>query len=148
MTQRLNDVTPAEHDAVNYYKKLDEKLPDDYWDESRIDTIGQNGNTGEHYLKRDYAEVANSVSDTQKFIDNWKKMETTANNAVNKYKVKLKGVEFDVYDVLYAFHVTNPAVQHAVKKLLKAGDRGFKGREQDLREAIHSIERAVELENE
>lgn len=27
----------------------------------------------------------------------------------NKYKRQLKGVEFDVYDVLHAFNVTNPA---------------------------------------
>lgn len=27
--------------------------PIDYWDEKRIDIIGQNGNTGEHYEPKD-----------------------------------------------------------------------------------------------
>ena len=56
-----------------------------------------------------------------------------------------KGVELDVYDVLKAFDITCPAVQHAVKKLLKAGKRGYKDKVQDLDEAILSIERAKEL---
>jgi hypothetical protein len=54
-------------------------------------------------------------------------------------------VHLDVYDVLVAFAVTCPAVQHAAKKLLCAGLRGHKDRAKDLREAIKSIERAVEL---
>lgn len=51
MTKLLNDLTPDEWDksAKEYYKKLDEKLPDDYWDEDRADVIGQNGNDGLHY---------------------------------------------------------------------------------------------------
>jgi len=52
----------------------------------------------------------------------------------------------DVYTVLQAFQVTNPAVAHAVKKLLAAGDRGYKDTSQDLEEAIVSIKRAIELE--
>jgi len=51
----------------------------------------------------------------------------------------------DVYDVLRAFGVTNPAMQHAIKKLLCAGLRGSKSATQDLREAVVSIERAIEL---
>lgn len=52
----------------------------------------------------------------------------------------------DVYTVLQAFHVNNPAVAHAVKKLLAAGERGYKDTAQDLEEAIVSIKRAIELE--
>ena len=50
----------------------------------------------------------------------------------------------DVYDVLAAFEVNDPAIQHAVKKLLAAGQRGAKDRRQDLREAISSIDRSLE----
>ena len=64
---------------------------------------------------------------------------------VNKYKVPCKGVEIDVYDVLKAFSVTCPGTQHAVKKLLKTGKRGYKDNKQDLNEAIKSIIRAIEL---
>ena len=66
----------------------------------------------------------------------------------NKYQRKCKGVYIDVYDVLKSFEVNNPAVQHATKKLLASGKRGYKGTVQDLKEAIASIERAIELETE
>jgi hypothetical protein len=51
----------------------------------------------------------------------------------------------DIYDVLSAFDVSCPAIQHAVKKLLCAGQRGHKDVVQDLEEAKHAIERAIEL---
>jgi hypothetical protein len=52
----------------------------------------------------------------------------------------------DVYSVLDAFGVSNPAIAHAVKKLLMPGARGEKSREQDLREAMVSVQRAIEME--
>jgi hypothetical protein len=58
----------------------------------------------------------------------------------------LDGLKIDVYDVLKAFNVTNPATQHAIKKLLASGQRGYKDTQQDLDEAIQSIQRAKELE--
>ena len=51
----------------------------------------------------------------------------------------------DVYDVLRAWDVHCPAIQHAIKKLLQPGQRGSKSAAQDLREAIGSIERAIQL---
>jgi hypothetical protein len=51
----------------------------------------------------------------------------------------------DVYDVLQAFGVTCPALQHAAKKILCAGLRGAKGAEQDISEAANSCRRAIEL---
>lgn len=69
----------------------------------------------------------------------------TTLNTTNKYKVKCKGVEIDVYDVLLAYGVTNPADQHAIKKMLMPGKRGVKDASQDRKEAIQSLERAIEL---
>ena len=54
-------------------------------------------------------------------------------------------IDVDVYDVLRAFSVTDPAIQHAVKKLLCTGIRGHKDSKQDLEEAIQSIERALDV---
>tara|TARA_R110000822_G_scaffold155178_1_gene294980 strand:- start:1083 stop:1448 length:366 start_codon:yes stop_codon:yes gene_type:complete len=51
-------------------------------------------------------------------------------------------VIIDVYDVLDAFDVSNPATAHAIKKLLCTGSRGSKDWETDLQEAIDSLERA------
>lgn len=70
-----------------------------------------------------------------------------APEADNKYLHEIKsGVFVDVYDVLMAWNVTNPALQHLIKKALQAGDRGHKSREQDLQDIIDSAIRAKELE--
>lgn len=63
-----------------------------------------------------------------------------------KYDRQCKGVMIDVYDVLQAFEVVNPALQHLIKKALCAGLRGHKKREQDLVEILESAKRAIELE--
>lgn len=67
---------------------------------------------------------------------------------MSKYDVKLwNGMVIDVYDVLEAFGVTNPALQHAIKKLLMPGKRGHKTRLDDLQEAYDSVGRAIEIED-
>lgn len=65
---------------------------------------------------------------------------------MSKYNRTIKGVTVDVYDVLQAFNVTNPALQHLIKKSLCAGLRGHKDRMQDLIETRDSAIRAIELE--
>jgi hypothetical protein len=45
----------------------------------------------------------------------------------------------DVYRVLDLFKVTDPCLQHAVKKLLVAGGRGHKDIDKDVREAVDSL---------
>jgi hypothetical protein len=52
----------------------------------------------------------------------------------------------DVYRVLALFNVTDPCIQHAVKKLLVAGGRGAgKDIGKDIQEAIDSLERFKEM---
>jgi hypothetical protein len=51
----------------------------------------------------------------------------------------------DVYRVLKLFDVKDPALQHAVKKILCAGDRGTKDKVQDIQEAIASLNRFLEM---
>ena len=92
---------------------------DEAWQaaEQRMDAIGQNGATGDHY-------------------------EAPA----SKYHVQIKGQRVDVYDILSAYGVTNPADAHAIKKMLCPGQRGAKDGIQDRQEAIVSLQRAIELE--
>lgn len=59
--------------------------------------------------------------------------------------VRLDGLFIDVYDVLKAFNVTCPALQHLIKKALNAGNRGHKDLETDLQDIIDSAIRAKEL---
>ena len=66
----------------------------------------------------------------------------------NKYLHEIKpGIFVDVYDVLMAWNVSNPALQHLIKKALQPGERGHKSREQDLQDIIDSAIRAKELES-
>ena len=66
----------------------------------------------------------------------------------NKYNRQCKGVTIDVYHVLLAFNVTNPALQHLVKKALCTGLRGHKDKSQDLQDILDSAKRALELESD
>lgn len=57
--------------------------------------------------------------------------------------------EIDVYIVLKLFNVTDPAIQHAAKKLLVAGGRGAgKDMSKDIQEAIDSLKRYQEIERQ
>lgn len=71
--------------------------------------------------------------------------------ATNKYQRTIceagttNSLTVDVYDVLEAFKVTCPALQHLAKKALCVGIRGHKDTEQDLKDIIASAERALQL---
>ena len=71
---------------------------------------------------------------------------------MNEYKHYQKNVEHlkwvDVYRVLDLFGVSNPCLQHAVKKLLCSGQRGVKDTQQDVQEAITSLVRYLEMQTE
>lgn len=62
----------------------------------------------------------------------------------NKYEREIIGLNgdraiVDVYRTLSAFNVTDPACQHAIKKLLCMGLRGHKDIITDLDDAIDSL---------
>ena len=63
----------------------------------------------------------------------------------SKYTKTIRGVSVDVYDVLQAWGVSNPALQHLIKKALQCGQRGHKDNAQDLQDIIDSAIRAKEL---
>ena len=56
--------------------------------------------------------------------------------------------KIDVYAVLHLFEVTDPCIQHAVKKLLCTGKRGHKDFQKDIQDSIDSLVRCQELHNE
>lgn len=64
---------------------------------------------------------------------------------MNKYQRQVPSTTIDIYDVLNAYQVTCPATQHAIKKLLQPGERGHKDKLTDLREAMASVERAIQM---
>lgn len=94
-------------------------------------------------LMANYLPKDTSLNDV---VDEALKEVSKNEDKINKYKKQCKGVEIDVYDVLKAFNVVNPAIQHAIKKLLAGGQRGYKDVKQDYNEAIQSIKRGIELD--
>ncbi len=54
----------------------------------------------------------------------------------------------DVYRVLSLFQVNDACIQHAIKKLLCAGDRGDKSMIKDITEARDSLNRHLEMLDE
>ena len=76
--------------------------------------------------------------------------ETSTKNLENKYDRKIIGKDnreciVDVYNVLKAFDVVCPALQHLIKKALCVGIRGHKSSSEDLQDIIDSAFRAKEL---
>lgn len=68
---------------------------------------------------------------------------------VSKYNKPITGLDgartsVDVYRVLVAFGIVDPELQHAIKKLLNLGTRGKGTYNQDLNEAILSLEKMKE----
>lgn len=71
-------------------------------------------------------------------------------NRENKYNREIIGLDgtvsiVDCYRVLDAFEVTDPATQHAIKKMLCMGLRGHKDYITDLNDSIESLQKAKEL---
>lgn len=103
-------------------------------EDERMDIVARNGNDGLHY------DAIMTEEEEAEFM---------AEEYRSKYHVQIRpGIWVDVYDVLTAYTVTNPADAHAIKKMLCPGKRGSKSANEDRREAIQSLHRAIELEGE
>lgn len=60
------------------------------------------------------------------------------------YAFTYKGIRVDPYRILSIYGITNPAHQHAIKKLLRAG-KSVKTLEQDIDEVIQSLQRMKQM---
>lgn len=76
---------------------------------------------------------------------------TTSDGSTRKHSHYHKDVghllTMDVYRLCERFEINDPsgATQHAIKKLVCAGQRGSKGLLQDLQEAVDTINRRIEM---
>lgn len=71
------------------------------------------------------------------------------NNNNNPYIVDIsKYNKLDIYRILKLYEVSDPCLQHAIKKLLCAGKRGVKNQTQDINEAVQSLQRFLEMQGE
>lgn len=65
-------------------------------------------------------------------------------NTYNHYKYSYKGIKLDPYRILSVYNITCPAQQHAIKKLLRAGN-SVKNLKQDIQEVIDTLQRKLEM---
>ena len=65
-------------------------------------------------------------------------------------EIALDGIisKVDVYCVIRAFEIKEPGIQHAIKKLLCAGEREKGSYFQDLQEAIDAITASINYEQQ
>lgn len=95
-----------------------------------------------HNLQNDYIMMVKELQDTP--------IRVTPSNQTKfpHYFIPVpeNTTHLDIYWFLKAWNVTDPCVQHAIKKLFCAGQRGVKDNTKDYNEAIDSIKRAIELE--
>ena len=166
-----SDIKKCKHCGATFQRPRLDSIPDDSctrcheaisaisWDEERADAIGQNGNDGDHYPKAKtrwaskpciecgHTTAANVSDDKPVCPERVEKGEDMPDmEARSKYHREIKpGVWVDVYDVLQAWGVRNPALQHLIKKALAPGERGHKTLDQDMADIVASAERAREL---
>lgn len=70
-------------------------------------------------------------------------------NNNNPYIVDIsKYNKLDIYRILKLYEVSDPCLQHAIKKILCAGKRGAKNFLQDVNEAIYTLQRCIEMQGE
>lgn len=79
---------------------------------------------------------------------NWQAMSTPNKADLGKhYRFSFKGVKLDPYRIFEVYRIAHPAQQHAIKKLLRAGN-SVKSLEQDIDEVIVTLNRWKEMMQE
>jgi hypothetical protein len=63
------------------------------------------------------------------------------------YRYSFKGVKIDPYRIFRVYGITDPAQQHAIKKLLRAG-KSIKTIDQDIDEVVLTLQRWREMNEE
>ena len=100
----------------------------------------------------DVAKVLHNFLETEDGKEFMKNLKPEVKPKETKHEHYFKNVsqldKIDVYAVLRLFEVTDPCIQHAVKKLLCTGKRGHKDFQKDIQDSIDSLVRCQELHNE
>jgi len=51
----------------------------------------------------------------------------------------------DVYRIIQLYEIHDPCLQHALKKILCAGNRGYKDQREDIQNIIDTMQRKLEM---
>lgn len=97
--------------------------------------------------QREKIEVKDKKLDIKKVMAE-AEMFDASNREHGHYYKDVSGLNIiDPYMVLKLFNVTDPCLQHIVKKALVAGGRGHKDLERDLKDIHDTSKRALEINN-
>lgn len=141
-------------DAIGWRNKYQSLRADYGWlDVGEGEVIGDWRDTLEKRPEQDDFATFVSVEDAQQELGELEMLAKVSHRisdkrhliTPSKYTKTIHGVSVDVYDVLQAWGVSNPALQHLIKKALQCGQRGHKDNAQDLQDIIDSAIRAKEL---
>ena len=95
--------------------------------------------------KLKFHPLANEAPSVLKYVtciqEKYPKEEKTTGDYQHYFKDVSKLKQIDIYRVLDLWEVQDPCIAHAVKKLLVAGNRGYKDTTKDIQEAIYTLER-------
>lgn len=97
--------------------------------------------------KYNYTDESNSCLKSKQ-VEVTKQKYSPSSKHSHYFKDVSKLDKIDVYSVLALFEVTDPCIQHAVKKLLCTGNRGHKDFNKDVQDSIDSLQRCLELRKE
>lgn len=84
------------------------------------------------------------MTDYSKDYDGESSMEHIPADHGKHYKFSYKGLKIDPYRIFKIYKISDPAQQHAIKKLLRAG-QSIKSLEQDIDEVILTLNRWKEM---
>ena len=91
--------------------------------------------------------LTNEIGIPFKLSTETKEMKAMKEATPSYYKKIFNGVLLDPYRVLKVYGITDPAHQHAVKKLLRAGE-SLKDLKQDVQEVIDTLTRMLQMIDE
>lgn len=118
----------------------------------RIAAVMAEQDSRPHIVIRELAESGEepAADSTQSLYEQAVNTVAPAPIPLSKYERRIynkegQSIVVDVYDVLQAFGVTDPALQHLAKKALAPGQRGHKSEFEDLCDIQCSSSRAISL---
>ena len=130
-------------DSDEFFLK-DEKIWSNNFNETLSDFIEKNeGDVVIIWSRYTHPEELPFIDDEPSINDQYAEIETVRHNHYFKDVSDVNRI--DVYEVLKRFNVTDPCLQHIIKKALCAGQRGHKDFKNDLQDILDTAKRAVEI---
>lgn len=135
----------SKHNDLRFYDYVDGRVAATYYGS---DHLGAEGGKIHHFTTNDHSEYVRCHENGDLYLEGSKPVVDKGAKYMRTITERSTGatIQADIYDVLEAWGVTCPSLAHALKKAMMPGSRGGKGFEKDMREAMNSMEIAIQLE--